>query len=61
MVKPLPGLGLWLWSRLLTLLAHLHATLLWLLNALTSRLGVTDRTSHTDITYEDHGGVARSI
>ena len=32
MVKPLPGLGLWLWSRLLTLLAHLHATLLWLVS-----------------------------
>ena len=32
MLKPLPGLGLWLWSRLLTLLAHLHATLLWLVS-----------------------------
>ena len=30
MVKPLPGLGLWLWSRLLTLLAYVYATLLWL-------------------------------
>ena len=30
MVKPLPGVGLWLWSQLLTLLAHLAAVLLWL-------------------------------
>ena len=30
MVKPLPGLGLWLWSQLLTLLAYIYAALLWL-------------------------------